>query len=90
MYIHTMEFHSPGKKYEVMKYLGKWMELGNVISDATLAQKDKYYKFSLLPTSYLLFCRCVYLYRSVRVESKKLETDHERGNGQIGRRTHEV
>lgn len=44
--IYTIKFHSPEKKNEIMKYLGKWIELENILSEVTQAQKDEYHKFS--------------------------------------------
>jgi hypothetical protein len=40
-YIYTMDYYSAIKNNESMKFLGKWMELENIIlSDATQSQKN--------------------------------------------------
>jgi hypothetical protein len=40
-YIYTMEYYSGIKKNEFMKFLGKWMELENIIlSEVTQLQKN--------------------------------------------------
>lgn len=78
MYIYTMEFHSPVKKNN-MKYLGKWAELENTLSEVTRAQKDKHHRFSLICKPWPLIFICVYICRNVGVESKKQERGHEVG-----------
>ena len=40
-YIYTMEYYSPVKHNEFMKFLGKWMELDNtILSEVTPSQKN--------------------------------------------------
>ena len=40
-YIYTMEYYSPIKNNEFMKFLGKWMKLENIIlSEVTQSQKN--------------------------------------------------
>jgi hypothetical protein len=40
-YIYTMEYYSAIKNFEFMKFLGKWMELENIIlSEVTQSQKN--------------------------------------------------
>ena len=40
-YIYTMEYYSSIKNNEFMKFLGKWMELENIIlSEVTQSQKN--------------------------------------------------
>jgi hypothetical protein len=40
-YIYTMVFYSAIKNNEFMKFLGKWIELGNIIlSEVTQSQKE--------------------------------------------------
>jgi hypothetical protein len=40
-YIYTMEYHSAIKNNEFMKFLGKWMDLEDIIlSEATQSQKN--------------------------------------------------
>jgi hypothetical protein len=34
-HIYTMEYYSAIKKDEFMKFLGKWMELENILSEVT-------------------------------------------------------
>jgi len=38
-YIYTMECYSGIKNNDFMKFLGKWMELENILSEVTLSQK---------------------------------------------------
>jgi hypothetical protein len=43
-YIYTMEYYSAIKNNEFMKFLGKWMELENIIlSEVTQPQKSTWY-----------------------------------------------
>ena len=40
-YIYTMEFYSAIKNSDFMKFIGKWMELENIIlSEVTKSQKN--------------------------------------------------
>jgi hypothetical protein len=44
-----MEFYSATKKNEVLSFIGKWMELENIIlSEVSQAQKAKNSMFSLI------------------------------------------
>ena len=48
-YIYTMEYYSAIKNNEFMKFLGKWVELENVIlSEATQSQKNTHGMHSLI------------------------------------------
>jgi hypothetical protein len=48
-YLCTMEFYSATKKNEILSFLGKWMELENIIlSEVSQAQKVKSHMFSLI------------------------------------------
>jgi hypothetical protein len=48
-YLYTIEFYSTTKKNEILSFVGKWMELENIIlSEVSQAQKDKSHKFSLI------------------------------------------
>jgi hypothetical protein len=48
-FIHTMEYYSAVKNNELMKLLGKWMELENIIlSEVTQSQKFKHGMLSLI------------------------------------------
>ena len=48
-YIYTMEYYSAIKKNEFMKFLGKWMELENIIlSEVTQSQKNTHGMYSLI------------------------------------------
>jgi hypothetical protein len=48
-YIYTMGYYSAIKNNEFMKFLGKWMELENIIpSELTLSQKNTYSIHSLI------------------------------------------
>jgi hypothetical protein len=50
VYLYTMEFSSATKKNEILSFVGKWMELENIIfSEVSQAQKIK---------SYMLFPIC--------------------------------
>jgi hypothetical protein len=49
MYIYTMEYYSAIKNDEFMKFLGKWMELENIIlSGVTQSQKNTHGVHSLI------------------------------------------
>jgi hypothetical protein len=42
-YIHTMEYYSAIKNNDFIQFLGKWMELENIIlSEVTQSQKNTY------------------------------------------------
>jgi hypothetical protein len=48
-YIYTMEYYSASKNNEFMKFLGKWMELENIIlSEVTQSQKNTQGMHSLI------------------------------------------
>ena len=48
-YIFTMEYYIAEKNNDILKFVGKWMDLENVIlSEATQIQKDKYNMHSLI------------------------------------------
>ena len=48
-YIYTMEYYSPIKNSEFMKFLGKWLELENIIlSEVTHSQKNTHGMQSLI------------------------------------------
>jgi hypothetical protein len=48
-YIYTMESYSAIKKNEFMKFLGKWMDLENIIpSEVTQSQKNSDDMYSLI------------------------------------------
>ena len=48
-YIYTMEYYSAIKNNEFMKFLGKWMELENIIlSEVTQTQKVNHSMHSLI------------------------------------------
>jgi hypothetical protein len=47
--VKTMEFYSTTKKNEILSFMGKWMELENIIlSVVSQAQKAKNLMFSLI------------------------------------------
>nr|AAS66289.1 LRRGT00198 [Rattus norvegicus] len=51
-YIYTMEYYSAIKNNEFMKFVGKWLELENIIlSELTQSQKDIHGMHSLDITS---------------------------------------
>ena len=43
-YIYTLEYYSAIKNNEFMKFLGKWMELENILSEVTQAYWNYLYK----------------------------------------------
>jgi hypothetical protein len=48
-YIYTMEYYSAIKNNDFMKFLGKWMELENIIlSEVTQSQKNTHGMYSLI------------------------------------------
>ena len=47
-FIYTMEYYSAIKKNDFMKFLGKWMELENILSEVTQSQKYMYGMYSLI------------------------------------------
>jgi hypothetical protein len=48
-YIYTMDYYSAIKNDEFMRFLGKWMELGNIIlSEETKSQKNTHDMHSLI------------------------------------------
>ena len=48
-HIYTMEYHSAIKSNEFMKFLGKWLELENIIlSEVTYSQKNTHEMQSLI------------------------------------------
>jgi hypothetical protein len=47
-YLYTMEFYSAMKKNEILSFANKWMELENILSEVSQAQKTKNRMFSLI------------------------------------------
>ena len=47
-YIYTVEYYSAIKNNEFMKFLGKWMEQGNILSEVTQLQKKTHGMHSLI------------------------------------------
>jgi hypothetical protein len=47
-YSYTMEPYSPTKKDEILSFASKWMELENILSEVSQAQKAKNHIFSIL------------------------------------------
>jgi hypothetical protein len=48
-YIYTVEYYSAIKNNEFMQFLGKWMDLGNIIvSEVTQSQKNTHDMHSLI------------------------------------------
>jgi hypothetical protein len=48
-YIYTMEYYSAIKKTELMKFLGKWMDLeGIILSEVTQSQRNSHNMYSLI------------------------------------------
>jgi hypothetical protein len=60
--IHIVEYYSAVKKDEMMSSVGKWMELGKLVSRLLRSRKkDKWPMFSLTGGSWLQIFRCEYL-----------------------------
>jgi len=47
-YLYTMEYYSSIKNNDLMKFLGKWMELENVLSEVNQSQNNKHSMHSLI------------------------------------------
>jgi hypothetical protein len=47
-YIYIMEYYSAIENNDFMKTLGKWMELGNILSEVTQSQKNTHGMHSLI------------------------------------------
>jgi N-acetyl-beta-hexosaminidase len=47
-YLYTKEFYAAMKKNEYLSFAGKWMELENILSEVSLAQKTKNHMFFLI------------------------------------------
>jgi hypothetical protein len=47
-YVHTMEYYVSTKNNDFMKFSVKWMELENILSELTQAQKSTYVMYSLI------------------------------------------
>ena len=47
-YLYTMEYYSAIEKNEFMKFLSKWLELENILSDVTPSQKNTHGVQSLM------------------------------------------
>ena len=43
-----MEYHSATKNNDFMKFLGKWIELENILSEVTQSQKNTHGMHSLI------------------------------------------
>ena len=44
-----MEYYIAEKNNDILKFVGKWMDLENIIlSEVTQTQKDKYHMYSLI------------------------------------------
>jgi hypothetical protein len=46
--LYTMEFYYATKKYDILLFSGKWMELENIISERNQVQKGKSPMYSLI------------------------------------------
>jgi hypothetical protein len=47
-YIYTMEYYSGIKTNNFIKFLGKWVELENILSEVTQSQKNTHDMYSLV------------------------------------------
>ena len=43
-----MEYYSPIKNKDIMNFVGRWMELENILSEVTQTEKDMYGMYSLI------------------------------------------
>ena len=49
LHLHNAVLHSGGKNNDILKFVGKWMDLENILlSEITQTQKDNYYMYSLI------------------------------------------
>jgi hypothetical protein len=49
LFIYTMEYYSAIKKEDILSFLGKWMDLENIIlSEVTQTQKDNHGMYSVI------------------------------------------
>ena len=46
--VYTMEYYSPIKNNEFMKFLGKWVELENILSEVNQSQKNTHDMHSVI------------------------------------------
>jgi hypothetical protein len=46
--IYTMESYSAIKNNNIMKFLGKWIELENILNEVTQTQKNTHGMYSLI------------------------------------------
>jgi hypothetical protein len=46
--IYTMEYYAAIKNSELMKFLGKWFELENILNEVTQSQKNTHGRYSLI------------------------------------------
>jgi hypothetical protein len=51
-YIYTMEYYSANKNDEFMKFLGRWIELGNIILSEVIQSQKKTLGIHLLISGY--------------------------------------
>jgi hypothetical protein len=47
-YLYTIEFYSATNKNEVLSFASKWVEMENMLSEVSQAQKAKNHMFSLI------------------------------------------
>jgi hypothetical protein len=47
-YIYTVEYYSSIKNKELMKSLGKWMDLEDILNEVTQSQKNTHDIYSLI------------------------------------------
>jgi hypothetical protein len=47
-YTYTMEYYSAIKNNDFMKFLGKWMELENILNEVTQSQTNTHSMLSLI------------------------------------------
>jgi hypothetical protein len=51
-YVYTMECYLASENNDFMKFLGKWMELGNILSEVIQSQKNTHGMYSLISGYY--------------------------------------
>lgn len=49
IFVSTTEYYTAGKKNDLLKFVGKWIDLETIIlSEVTQTQKEKYHLYSLI------------------------------------------
>ena len=48
VHLYNGVLHSRKKNNDILKFVGKWMDLENILSEVTQTQKDKYHMYLLI------------------------------------------